>query len=179
MRNRFLALAALASLALTATPALATSDGLETSWYTDNQNGFTIAFPKAWKVKSNANGALVSCMSPAESAADKFRENIGVNLDQLPQKDLTLDQVSDATISQFDQIFQNLKVQSKGTVQLGDLQAKKVVFTGSLGKIHVKDLMYLVLKDDKVYSIICTAEPTKFEAYQPSFEAIAQSFSAQ
>ena len=67
-------------------------------------------------------------------------------------------------------------LEESSDVKLSGKDAKKIVFTHTMGVVNAKVLQYLMLIDGYAYVLTFTADPLDFEKYRQKFENIAGSF---
>lgn len=143
--------------------------------YSHSQEGFSIKFPDSWEVREKAYGTIVMALSPQESSADNFRENVNIVTENLPGS-YTLAQYVSASESSMSRSLNSFKVLSRGVIRIGDRNSQWVIFTHKSGSLVAKGIQYYFVESGKAYIITCTGKPDSFRKYQPAFQKIANTF---
>jgi serine/threonine-protein kinase len=137
-------------------------------------------FPEAWEVANNLEGADIVGLSPRESSEDEFRENVNVVIENLPRSMsadtylMTLEKYMKAAEPQLEEGLAGYQLVERGSDQLGDHEAERVVYRHTAGHIQLKTLAYAVVHGRRAFIITGTAKPESFDQYRSKFEAIAQ-----
>ena len=65
---------------------------------------------------------------------------------------------------------------STESTTLSGLPALRIDFTGKEGLTSIRLLQVCVLQDHHVYAVTCAAEASKFEEFEPLFQAMLDSY---
>jgi serine/threonine-protein kinase len=140
--------------------------------------GYSIQFPKEWEVMKGVMGTDVVALAPSKDPEDLFRENVNIifaNLDSpISRKDYY-----DYNLKSLSQLLTDFDLEENLDVQLDGMEAKKIVFTHTLGVVNAKVMQFLMIDGQKAYVLTFTADPLDFDKYRPKFEEIANSFKFQ
>ncbi len=143
--------------------------------YYNTKHGFSIIFPKDWEIQESFMGTSVISRSSLENEADQFKENINVVVEKLP-KDMGLDEYLELNLSNMYKFLTDFKEIEKGSVELSDNDARWLIYTGQLGQLDMKALVYFTIKGMRAYVITCSSSPNSFEEYKDRFKEIVNSF---
>jgi len=174
-RKRFVGLAVLGLVFLSASLAGCSSGEPEPGRYYKKADGFSIRFPAEWEQKENVMGTVVMALSPTEGADDPFRENVNVVVEALPSP-MTLDEYCNLSMTNLKKLLAVGQEPEVSDATLGGGKAKQVVYQTTVGQIGVKGALYVVVKGNRGYALTCSATPDSFDAYQARFEEIVGTF---
>jgi len=62
------------------------------------------------------------------------------------------------------------------TVDVGGTPARRVIYSAVMGEAQRKSLAYFLVRERRGYMVIGTADPSRFDARVPEFDAIAATF---
>jgi len=175
VRKCFVGLAVLGLAFLSASLAGCSSQPPEPGRYYKKADGFSIRFPAEWEQKENVMGSVVIALSPAEGAADTFRENVNVTVESLPSP-MTLDEYFNLSMANLKNLLSAGQEPEVSDTTLGGEKAKRVVYQTTMGQIDVKGMLYVAVKGNRGYALTCSATPDSFDAYKARFEEIAGTF---
>lgn len=133
-------------------------------------DGFSITYPKDWKVRPDVAGLQV-IGTPAKQAAPDFADNVGVLLENTQMKGLTAEQYVKASV-------QNAPKQVPDfTVITMDAKAGTLEYTGTVQRpLHF--LARVVVKDGKAFTATFTATAATFAGDRPAAEKVLTSLKA-
>lgn len=166
----------------TATSSASTSMPL-TPPYVNKEKGFTMSFPKGWEQKEGVMGSTIIAVSPSNGKKEKFRENINVVVEKLPQR-MTTKTYYTESLKVLKKLFTDFKLEKSGHNPADRMVASEKteiywsVFSHRMGKIHARVLQYMTVKGTQAFVITCSAAPDTFEKLRPSFEAAVRTFRA-
>jgi hypothetical protein len=156
------------------TPSNEPTAGFKT--YTDAGNGFTIKYPPDWEEQQSPEGAAVAFLAPKEDTTDRFRENINVLIQSLPDPDMSLQEYTDLSTRQGPQLIEGFKVLDQDEISVGGHAANRVHYTGGIsGNDFEWEAVWLV-EGGKAYVITFTASPDRFSDYIERARAALNSF---
>lgn len=143
--------------------------------YYNNENAFSIVFPKEWNKDEGYKGTIIRAVSPIKSFNDIIPASVSVIIDPLKQ-DMTIEKYIELGFVLLKKGLSNIKEYESGKLLIHDKKALWFIYSYDIGKIQVKALVYTILKDKKAYVITCLSEKNRFEEYKNEFNKIAQSF---
>lgn len=157
------------------------------SWdiYQNKNYGFEIKHPSDWTETPNISSVNIMGMdistfslilaSPLEGETDAFQEYVSVAVADLPIT-LTLDQYFGAATNQAKASLKNSKIIESTEITISGLSAKRIVMTGELNQLSLKELVIFIMKDKKAYGIIYAAEANKYSNYLEMANKIIETF---
>lgn len=134
----------------------------ERQTYTNKVDGFTLQFPGDRTFQEKVYWASVMFSSPI-SENDKIKENVSVMKKPL-DKASTLEEYYVITKEWF-AIMSGYAEMENTTIQVNDLDAKKIVFKWSLQDTQLQFEEIFLIKDKFVYTITYTATEATFDDY--------------
>lgn len=142
-------------------------------YYSDK--GYSIRFPDGWEQQEGFMGTDVMALSPMEGAADQFRENVGVTVENL-RSTMTLEEYAAAALQGMQKLCTDFEKLDEGDAVLEDGNAKWIAYSFRQGQVKVRAVVYLRVRGRRAFVLACTASPETFEQYRPQFETIARSW---
>lgn len=147
----------------------------KTETYTNKEKGYTIELPADWTKQEGFMGLDVISLSPAESDQDKFRENASVLSGKLDAP-ITLDEFYTENLKNLQKSLIDFKLESSGDITIDGQKAKWLVYTHKQGNFVSKVVQYFIMVKDRAYLITAGAEPSAYDKFKPTFDAIVKSF---
>jgi hypothetical protein len=154
-------------------PSPARSAGYLT--YVDSSSGYRIKYPPDWSEQSGSAGNAIAFVSPAQNAADDFRENVNVVVGDLPDPSMSLRQYTDASLRQAKTTIDGFELLRSGPAALASRSAERATYLGHIGRDLRFEAVWLVEKG-RAYVLTYTATPDAFAHFEPTAEAIFESF---
>jgi len=152
------------------TELVATDDG---NVYTNASRGFSITFPRSWSVQEEEFVTVRGIAPPTPGF--QFQENVSVSSDALPKGATLADQA--ATYAKaMEKSVDGGKVVRKTDTTLDGVPAKIVVSTNTAMNMLGMNITFLVAKNTRLYTIICTTLQDNYPRYALIFTKIAASF---
>ncbi|HLD06206.1 MAG TPA: PsbP-related protein [Candidatus Nanoarchaeia archaeon] len=172
MKSRNLILLALVVVGITLLPGCSGKDRLLT--YTNP--AFSIQYPSDWT--QGEEKGYIAFLSPMESSADLFRENINIGVvDMDPANPPTLDEITKSTISAIKTYIADINLVDSSETALSGYPAHKVIYTGKPeGTRDLKLIQIWTLKDNKLYVITFTADVNNYANYLGIINMMFNSF---
>ncbi len=138
---------------------------------------YSIQYPELWDVDTvHKNMADVFFLSPLSSDTDKFRENVGVGIQNLHGMNVDLDKFVTLSENQIKTLVTNGNIIESRRVKYAEGEFHKIIFTGLQGVYHLKFEQYYFIYKEKAFVITFTAEENKFDDYVAVSEKILGSF---
>lgn len=143
--------------------------------YVSKDAGYSIQFPLGWEVMKGAMGTDVIALAPIKDPDDLFRENINIIYAKLDTP-ISREEYYTLNMRSLAQLLVDFDLEKSEDVKIDGLDAKKIIFTHTMGVVNAKVLQYLILDGDKAYVMTFTADPLDFDKYLGTFEQIENSF---
>lgn len=138
---------------------------------------YTIQYPSDWEVnESGAMGTRFFILSPLTSDKDKFRENVGLVLQDVSAYDIDLDQFVEISEDQIKTLITDGKLISSDRMRLNGKEIHKLVYTGTQGQLKLKFVQYFWIQNERAYILTFTCEVQEFKDYKELGEKIMNSF---
>ena len=148
-----------------------------TSVYDNPVYGIRIAYPHDWTKQEGVLGTMfVQFLSPWESDSDLVKENLVITWVDLSAQPMTLNEYTQKTISQLQQIITDYHIIDSGETALADRPAYEVVFTGKQGQYMVKVRVVWAVENNKAYIITYAGEESNYANYQEIVDQMIDSF---
>lgn len=136
--------------------------------------GYSINFSGQWEVIKGSMGIDVIALAQALAPDDLFRENINV-IHDIFNFPITREEYYEYNIDSLSKLLEDFDLEEALDVKLDGVDAKKLVFTHTVGVVHAKVIQYLILDENRAYIMTFTADPIDFKRFRPQFEEIANS----
>lgn len=147
------------------------------AWQTVNGDGYTILCPPGWTIDSSgAVGTEYIFFAPSDSAADPFRENLNLIVQDLSGMNINLDKYTEISVDQVKTLISNSNLISSEKLQEDGLLFQKLIYTGDQGIYHLKFEQYYFIHHEKSYVLTLTYAITTFDQFQKTGEQIMSSF---
>ena len=143
---------------------------------------YSFAYPANWEENLDKTlGVEFIVLSPLSSAADKFKENINLVIQDLSKYDIDLDKYTELSVDQIKNMVTNsVLIESKRISKGGkndDFQ--RVIYSGDQGVFKLKFVQYYFVVDKKAYVLTFTSEQLEFDKYKEGAEETMNSFIVQ
>lgn len=135
----------------------------------------SIQYPRTWRKQEQITGLLVMFLSPKESNADKFQENLNILVRPLARP-ATLAEATKLGTQQMKEMLSDFKLISSKNTTLGNSPANQIVFTGKQGKFNLKWMQTYTIKNKKIYVLTYTAEVGKYSTFLGTIQKTINSF---
>jgi hypothetical protein len=159
---------------------------ITSNWKTLTQNNYSLRYPKNWDLEQNENiGSgiagntvtyLFAILSPIESPADKFRENINLVVEDFKGKKVDPDAYHALSQDQIESQMKNCKIIESRAVEKGSQKYYKIVWTWDYETFNLKVEQHTWILEDKAYILTFTSEQNKFAQFQEIGENILNTF---
>ncbi len=144
----------------------------------DNPNyKIKIKYPETWSIQNLENpvtGEVVTFLSPKQSQANKFQENLTIKV--LENYSGTLNQSTDLFKTEINKHVSEAKIIDQGSTILANKAANQLVYTGKNEGNSLKNLQVWTLKGDRVYIITYTAAIDDYDQFMQTAEGMIKSF---
>jgi len=143
--------------------------------YVNEENRFSVDFPRSWKLQTDPEGLFViQATSPQENSRDAFAENVYIMVRDLP-KPYSLNDYFDLSRVNFPRISNDAVQQAIGQIMVNEQICPWVIFTHTINDVACKSIRYYLRHGQKVFIIVCTSTPEAFDKYRQTFEDIVNS----
>ncbi|SFB43930.1 protein of unknown function [Cohnella sp. OV330] len=133
--------------------------------YEDADDGYSIQYPKDWTVQTDIQGVSAAFLSPADSDADPFKENVTLVVQELGSAATgSIDQYADETQKALEKMITDFKLVS--SEKSDEDHAFFLEYTGTQGQYDLHWQQAAIIEGDKAYIVTYTAEPGNLEKYQ-------------
>jgi serine/threonine-protein kinase len=142
--------------------------------YLNFERGVQVKYPANWQKVEQGDqaGFYVAFVSPQESPADQFRENLNILVEPLPGP-VTLESYVQWALAQMQS--SPMKLVESGPYMLGAMPAYRIVYIGPLNLLAGKWLVIWTVKNNQVYSITYTAEAARYDAFLATIQEMIDS----
>ena len=141
--------------------------------YVSPTGGFTITFPASWERRPVAGGGIIG-LSPQESGADRFRENVNVVYETLPAP-MTAEQYAAANLRDMGTGLRDFRIVEQGRGPVGGRQSWWGVYSHTMGQ-PLMVLAYFLVANGRGYVVTCTGTPAEFARWRSIFVQVANTF---
>ncbi|MGI6488050.1 MAG: PsbP-related protein [Syntrophothermaceae bacterium] len=147
----------------------------DTKRFKERAYGISIEYPKGWKKKQGKQQVIALFMAPKSSNVGMFAPNVNITVENLEEREMTLQEYVESSLQEesFTGYYQLISTES---TTLSGLPALRIDFTGKEGLTSIRLLQVCVLQDHHVYAVTCAAEASKFEEFEPLFQAMLDSY---
>lgn len=146
-------------------------------WFESQNLGFKVKHHETWQSAEDDVSELpiVYIVSPASEEGD-FRELVSVIVEDISATPMNLEEYTDYTITQFQQLFPGYNQLSLTTTSLGTESAKKIVYTFTVEGVVFKNMQIWAIIDQKAYVVSYNALESTYDIFQKNAEDIINSF---
>ena len=147
------------------------SSGQERCFNTDTS--FSFIPLENWENFSKGNGLTFA--QQKDSEVDNFRENI--KLDVSPANGFSLDELWNSyVVRDFPKSFEKFKMVQMWNSNVNEKEAKWIEFTNYSSGLKFRNLVYMLVENDRMYFIICSALDKDFDKTEDEFLKMVNSF---
>ena len=134
-----------------------------------------VEYPNDWKRENRSNflNNTVVFTSPKENEADKFQERVAIIVEE-SSRPLSLKEYTNQAVQQIESLS-NFIISPPRDTTLGLSDGKYVIYQGMDSQTKVKRHEVWTVNYNKIYTVIYTAEPDKFDKFFPAAEKIIDS----
>lgn len=143
--------------------------------YNNDKYGFSLKYPIDWVLHEGYMGTIFIALSPFEDGNDLFQENINVITEDLQGYEFTIEEYLEFTLSELQDMVDNLKVISRGKRHIAGQQGKVIVFSGEQSGFEFQWMQLFFISGTNIYVITYTAQENKYDKHLPTIENIINS----
>ena len=138
-------------------------------------NDYTVSFPSNWSIEKGSGVVEVYSLSPAESTSDRFRENINILSEKIPEQ-LGLKEYTDVSVKNAGKALTDFKILDRKTITISGKPAERMVYLHNYKGTVLKAAQAIVLSKGKAYLITLTCLPKTYSKYENAFNKALSSF---
>lgn len=142
--------------------------------YTNDDDGYSIAFPPDWTLQEDAFGLSVAALSG--DVSNGYTNNVSVVLEDLRGQEVTLDEYLEITLENAPQLVTDFTVESQEPATLAGQDAVRLTYTGRQGEATLRFISTVMLDGGTAYTVTYTSEVGSTEATRAAAEAAIVSF---
>ena len=139
--------------------------------YENYDYGVKIGYPSDWQ-QAETEEVVVAFLSPKTDASDTIQENLGLTMNDLAGRGLTLPGYNEIAIEQLKQTFPDIKIIESSSTVLSNNPAYKVVFTAS----NLKFMQAWTIKNDLAYVWSFLSTESSYSDYLGTVQTMLDSF---
>ena len=137
--------------------------------------GFAMTVPDGWEVLRDIGAMRMIVRAPSEGPADTFLENVNVVIDGLPAT-MTTEAWDALNRSQMQTMLPGFIAGDTSFVEIGERSVRQIAYGYQQGGRTLRGLSYTLLVADRAYILTATATEEAFEKFEPTFQAVIESF---
>ena len=151
--------------------------------YSNENYQFAIKYPQNWsrrELDDPITGEVVVFSSPLESDSDLFLEKVNISVEYLSSNSTTLEEYTQIVFERINQEKGNeIEVYQDKKTRVDKYPARMVVYSRQEGGLLLRQMEAFIIKDDRVYITIYTAERAKFSKFLDTAEKMIESWDIQ
>ena len=177
-KKRFVLIPLLFAMAFIGTSGYAdsTAGTAVLSTYENAQYGIRIDYPVDWTCQEGVSGILVLLLAPPDGAADNFRENVNLIVQDLSGQNIDLDSFTRISNEQLKAYITDFRPLTSERIKFNNNDAQKIVYTGKQGQYDLKFMQIWMIKNNKAYILTFTAVSDKYDQYINIINQMINSF---
>lgn len=140
--------------------------------YNNTTYGFSITSPAGWAVNEGVSGTVVMFVGPV---IPETGGNININV-VVGNTTETLSEAISSVEAAYPTDFTNFSLVSESSRNIGGLNSYEIVFKFSQEGNDFKDKQIFFIENGQDFIITCTALPSNYDTYLPTFEQSLQTF---
>lgn len=164
-----------ALLTLSAITLTACEQKEEGRYYYEDKYDFSILVPDKWNTNEELMGATLAILSPVESSADPFSDNVTIVIEELPMI-ISLDDYFEAGVAAAETMLDNYKVSEPTKVTINNEEALWYINNFTMGGQDLKTIAYIIIDGTVGYLINGSSTAADFDKYQEIFKKTCESF---
>lgn len=143
--------------------------------YRDDELGFSIRYPESWEKRIDFQGTVVAFVSPQERSSDRFREIVNVVMTEVEEGTVLDDRLLEEFYAEIESHGTDFQVLETQALQINSVDARRIICRLRVQGHLFQYLLYVLLKQDRVYVITCTSRKLNFDRYEGVFDKICRS----
>lgn len=147
------------------------------NWKNHTDSLYTISYPETWVLNNSLQPlAKLFVFSDQEGKDDRFRENVNLIIQQLPESSIDLDKFVLATETEVRDLITNSVIITNERSRNANGEFQHMVYTGDQGEFKLQFEQYYWVKNGEAIVLTFTAEQSKYGKYQATAKEILDSF---
>lgn len=142
-------------------------------WYC-RDSGFSISFPKGWKIQENVKGTRILAGIPDEREISIIRQNVNVVVETV-RAPLSLAQYVELQINGLRKL-KGMRIFNRGDATVSGTQSKWFTYSYTINDFGYRAVVYALNRGTTFYVVTGISQSNNFSAYESVFHATAQSF---
>jgi hypothetical protein len=147
--------------------------------YYSREKGFSIEFPKDWKIEEGIMGTAILARVPQVEKGTRIKQNLNVTIQDKGK--IEADSLEEFMERQLEGIkklksFKELTIHDEGYVIIDKVRSKWYICSYSFADRQVKMVVYILKKGTLFYLITGLADFKQFDIYMNIFNDTARSF---
>ncbi len=142
-----------------------------------DRTNYSISFPKSWNPATSENPTVDLLMkTPAESATDRFMENVNILIQDIGTTEVTLQQYADLSEDQLKRIINSSQVIEKKIFKHNGIECLELGYSANQGEFQLAYKQRVYLHKGKAYVLTFTAEQASYKHFEKEVNAVFESF---
>ncbi len=137
--------------------------------YNNKEYKFTLLIPSSWEEEEGVDKTAVIAMSPLRGKADRYRENVTVVVNELPEE-VPLVNLFEMNKDEFQKSLAGIYDTDEGDVFAGMIPGRWYSFNSKVREINLKVISAIWVKGKKVYVVTCIGQLEEYPRYQRAFD---------
>ncbi len=145
-------------------------------WSQLDKPEYSIVYPSNWDLDSSGQmGTQFFILSPLESETDKFKENVNLLKQNIPNE-YNLANYIQLSINQIKTQVKNSKITESKRIKKGGNEFHILKYQGFQSQFYLSFTQYVFIENEQVFLLTFTKEPSKEKAYKEIENQILKSF---
>jgi hypothetical protein len=157
--------------------AQVTSQAIPADWTTHKSKNYSISYPTDWRLDtSKTMGIDAFFFSPADSAKDKFRENVNILTSSFDGQDISLDSFFHVSEQQIKMAATDCVILESKLYPTGKSSFYKIDFTSRQGIFQLRFIQYYFVKNGSGYTVTLTTMEDSYSNFEATGMRVLNSF---
>jgi hypothetical protein len=143
--------------------------------FVSKEGDYSIQIPEHWEYMKEQMGADIIAVAPQIDPKDLFRENLNI-ISAKFDIPISKEEYYSLNLKSLNNLLTDFDLEESKEIQIGGVDARKLVFTHRVGVVNVRVEQYLVLVDQKAIVISFTSDTLEYPKIKDQFARIASSF---
>ncbi|CAL2093645.1 conserved exported hypothetical protein [Tenacibaculum sp. 190524A05c] len=139
-----------------------------------NTEKYFIEYPKSWSLELSENPSVEFILKTKEQKTDPFRENITLVIQDLKEKDMSLEQYIELTESQLRNMMKGAKVVENMYDKINKRHV--LVYSVNVSTAYLKVKQHFYKKGSNIYILTFTALKKSYGDYKRAADNVLNSF---
>jgi len=146
-------------------------------WKSIDESSYSIHFPDSFIVDTSGKmGMTFDLLTKRISPQDMFSENINLIIEDMKDKNVTLDRYVEFSTGQLKSFATKSKILSSERVKNNDSEYHTIIFTADQGMYKLKFEQNYRVKNGLAYVLTFSSEANQYDTYKNICEKIMNSF---